>query len=320
VYDEASMTARRSFIAGAYRRMFGYSMVGRHEPCDLCGSPDSVVVGRFDRRLRPLTNVMCTHCGLIRQDPMPTDLELVEYYEREYRVQQKGAAEPHRRVVESNLRRSAGRLKHLQPLLPPRAKILDVGSGAGDFVHVATQAGYEARGIEPNLAYSEWSKRKFGIDVTVGTWETADVAPGSCDLITSHHVLEHLRSPSAVLRKFHEWLKPDGLLWFAVPNLKNAFTSPLNRFQFWHVHGFTPETHQMMALKAGFARLPGASLSGTETVLRRLPAPARDWFIYPNHAREMQEFFRENTLLRYVLRPKAYTRAAQHFARAIRTR
>ncbi|MEX0590913.1 MAG: class I SAM-dependent methyltransferase [Xanthobacteraceae bacterium] len=314
------MIASVGNVRDMYQRLFGYPMAGRHEPCDLCGSSKSIVVGRYDRRLRPLKNVMCSHCGLIRQDPMPTDSELEYFYEREYRVQQKGAAEPHPRNVERNLERSAARLEHLKPHVRPGAKILDVGSGAGDFVHLAARAGYDVRGIEPNLAYAEWSKKNFGIDVTVGTWETAEVAPGSCDLITSHHVLEHLRSPFAVLRKFHQWLKPDGRLWLAVPNLKWTVNSPINRFQLWHMHGFTPETHQMMALKAGFARITGLRGRSTEALLQRLPAPAENWFLFPDHAREMQQFFREHTLIRYVLRPKAYARAAQLFARALRTR
>lgn len=307
-------------LGAVYRRAFGYPTTGTHEPCDLCGGTESVVVGRYDRRLRPLTNVMCTRCGLIRQDPMPTAAELAQYYEREYRLRHKGSAEPHPRQVDRNLKRSSGRLALLRRLMPANAKILDVGSGAGDFVYLAAQAGYDARGLEPNVAYAEWSQRKFGIEVAVGTWETAEIAPGTYDLITSHHVLEHLRSPSAALRKFHEWLKPGGLLWFSVPNLRSAASSPLNRFQPWHLHGFTPQTHHMMALKAGFERLPATPLTDAQAVLRRLPAPEPNWFIYPGHAEEMQRFFREHTLLRHLLRRRAYVRAMDHFARMIGVR
>jgi SAM-dependent methyltransferase len=306
-------------FARLYARMFGYRIVGRHERCDLCGHGESLVVGRYDRRLRPLTNVMCLRCGLVRQDPMPTEQELSKFYEREYRLQQKGVAEPRRRHLQRDLAHSADRLNKLKPLLRPGARILDVGSGGGGFVHIAAEAGFEASGIEPNVGYAEWSKRQFGISVYIGTWETADIAPGSRDLIVAHHVMEHLRAPSAALARFHEWLAPDGLLWLEVPNLKSADRSPLSQFQFWHVHGFTPETLAMIALKAGFVRVSGRP-DRTVGVFRRLPAPPRDWFLFPDHAREMQRFFGEQTFLRYLLQPKAFRRAVRHVADAIRER
>lgn len=294
--------------------------VGEHLPCDLCGGQDAAVLARRDRRLRPLTNVLCARCGLIRQDPMPTEAELAAYYARDYRLDYKGAEEPRAQEIARSAEGAARRLAIVAPYLAPGARILDVGSGTGSFVDLAQRHGFDARGIEPNEAYARWSAARFGIRVEPGTWESADFAPASFDLVTVNHVLEHLRSPTATLTRLHRWIAPGGRLYVAVPDMKNPAASPFQRFHTAHVHGFAHESLVMLARKTGFAVEPVAGLTATALLFTRLDAPADDWFLYPGHAREMAAFFRANSPLRFLLRPAAYRRLVHHLRAQIARR
>jgi len=55
------------------------------------------------------------------------------------------------------------------------------------------------------------------------TIEEADVEPGSLDVVTLWHVLEHLDDPEAAVARLATWLKPSGgVLLVGVPNLNSA--------------------------------------------------------------------------------------------------
>jgi SAM-dependent methyltransferase len=290
---------------------------GDARTCDLCGSQDRMVIGRIGRDLRPLVNVVCRRCGLMRQDPLPSEAQLTEYYAKKYRLSYKGSAEPRRHDLERDRERAQARLALLEPILKPGMRILDVGSGTGTFLLHASQRGYAVHGIEPDAQYAARLTGQFKLPVHSGPWYTAPFPPGSFDLVVVHHVLEHLRHPTEALRRFHQWSAPDACLYLSVPNIKNPVASPLNRYQPAHLYGFSHETLVMTALKAGYAPLDLPNTGDTQMVFRRLPAPPDDWFIYPRHGEEMVEFFKNHTMLKFLMRPVAYRRILRHIKRGL---
>jgi len=289
-----------------------------HQACDLCSSVEDVVVGRRDRHFRPLTNVLCLNCGLIRQDPLPSEEELRDYYARRYRLHYKGVTKPSTFDVHRDEHRARVRMDVIALVLPENARLLDVGSGNGTFLRLARERGCRVQGIEPNIGYAEWAKRQFGIDAVHGGWADATFPPAAFDFITAHHVLEHLRSPTAALKQFHHWLAPGGHLYISVPNLADRKASPLNRFHSAHLHGFSRRTLIMMALKAGFERVKLPKTAGTTHVFRRLDTPPDDWMIFPQHGRELHAFLLKHNMLRYVLGPDPYRGWIRRLAERIR--
>lgn len=282
------------------------------EPCDLCGSTSGWIVGRWARDLKPLRNVMCAHCGLVHQEPLPTQADLDRYYEIDYRVDYKGALEPQPRHIKRDYERGEERMEKLAPYLGARARILDVGSGTGIFLKLAADAGHLIEGVEPNKGYAQWAQRELGLEITIAHWEKMELPANAYDLIVSHHVMEHLRSPMKALEQFYKWSAPNGLLYVSVPNIGDRDASPFNRFHRAHVFGFSPESLIMMARKAGFALAENQETDTTTLIFRRLDEQPDDWFCYPDHAAELAAFFSDNTLFRYLLRPKAYIRLAEH--------
>ena len=262
-----------------------YPYRGESVACPLCGERAGTIVARTDRRLKKLTSLCCDGCGLVRTDPIPTDAELDAYYSGEYRQDyQLAAARPSRRHIDISRREGAQRLALLAPGLPARAKVMDFGSGSGEFVQAAKDAGHDAVGVEPGRLFADFARAEYGVEIVSGPHAEVDFAPASLDLITSHHVVEHLRDPAAALVRMAGWLKPTGLIYIAVPDITRSGKPTFERFHFAHLYNFSPETLEMAARKAGLEPDPRFERQGTTLVFRKRPEVAGDWRLYPDAA------------------------------------
>ncbi len=110
------------------------------------------------------------------------------------------------------------RLALVRSLLAPPARLIDVGAGRGRFVLAASAAGYQSLGIEPSARGAD-AAAAAGAPVSRASIESAQLAPGSFDVATLWHVLEHLDDPGAALSAIGTWLRPGGALVAGVPNL-----------------------------------------------------------------------------------------------------
>jgi SAM-dependent methyltransferase len=110
----------------------------------------------------------------------------------------------------------------IELLSSDRGRILDVGCGAGDNarvirrkfphleIHGITHSQTEADLAAPFLA----SCRVFDVEGDL----PLDFAGMSFDVLIFSHVLEHLRHPALVLRRFSRLLRQHGAVLIAVPN------------------------------------------------------------------------------------------------------
>lgn len=96
--------------------------------------------------------------------------------------------------------------------------LLDVGCGNGNFLALVTECGWKASGVDPDAeAVAEGLRR--GVDVQLGGLEVFAGETECFDVITMHHVIEHLHDPIGALSDCYRLLKPGGVLWLATPNL-----------------------------------------------------------------------------------------------------
>jgi SAM-dependent methyltransferase len=100
-------------------------------------------------------------------------------------------------------------------------RLLDVGAGRGRFVAAALEAGWDAFGVEPAARGVEAARDVYGVTLRQASIDDADIAPGSIDAMTLWHVLEHVDSPEATLKRLAGWLRPGGLLLIGVPNVRS---------------------------------------------------------------------------------------------------
>jgi 2-polyprenyl-3-methyl-5-hydroxy-6-metoxy-1,4-benzoquinol methylase len=111
--------------------------------------------------------------------------------------------------------------KNVLDLVPDRAKyILDVGCGAGSNAKHLITKNKIVDGItlsKSEVKYAEVSCRKTFIhNLETGLPSLGD---SRYDAIICSHVLEHLCYPSCLLDDIRQYIKPDGVLIVALPNL-----------------------------------------------------------------------------------------------------
>ena len=135
------------------------------------------------------------------------------------------------------------------------SKILDIGSGDGSKLESIQKAYPEAAffAIEPSgTLQKELTKRNitFVSNDIETTWESQYQ---NFDFIIMRHVLEHMLDPISVLKKLHNVMADNGIIYIAVPNALNLDT-PLTSFFFRAVHTyyFSPLSITNILKKAGF--------------------------------------------------------------------
>jgi SAM-dependent methyltransferase len=198
-------------------------------PCPVCGGTRSRPLHvRTERR------ILRCDCGLVFIDPLPEPAAIAaretEAFHGELMAETKEMFAAYGRGYRADDPVVEGFTGHLATLarLTPGRRLLDVGIGTGLLIHLAHKAGWEASGIDICAEAAERAAAEFGVPVTVGDFERADLA-GGYDAITMADVLEHSHDPRAFLRRARALLKPGGVVYVGVPNHRSLvfFTADL---------------------------------------------------------------------------------------------
>ena len=114
-------------------------------------------------------------------------------------------------------------------------KLLDLGSGRGEFLHGFARQGFDAMGIDR----SRPSVPKFSEPVVVGDYERTGLpfADGEFSVLFSKSVFEHIVDISSLLKECHRVLVPGGRMIALVPD----WTAQWRHFydDWTHVRPFT---------------------------------------------------------------------------------
>jgi len=145
------------------------------------------------------------------------------------------------------------RFKFLENLLLNK-KILDFGSGNGGFLNFAKDTAKEVLAVELEKAVEP-----YYIKDNIPLEHNLDNIDKKFDLITSFHVIEHIKEPLNILEKLKDLLEDDGKLIIEVPNANDALLTvyeneSFSHFTYWscHLYLYTQHTLELLAKKAGF--------------------------------------------------------------------
>lgn len=127
------------------------------------------------------------------------------------------------------------------PKPSPGQRVLDVGCGNGDFLEAATDAGWDAVGLEPDPDAAAVGQAR-GFDVRAGGLEVLDGLSSCFDAVTLNHVIEHLHSPGDALAVILRVLKPGGVLYIDTPNIDSLGAAAFGR----HWRGLEPPRHLVL--------------------------------------------------------------------------
>lgn len=209
----------------------------------------------------------CVTCGLTRTSPRPSGEALATYYPADYGPhldagEEQGGHEPSARgapgLKDRVKRRFGSRRIWFTPDLPPGARVLELGSGAGHFVRHALARGWEVHAVEPAGAPATRLARDPRLSVHREPAEALSVPSGSFDAVFAWMVVEHLENPVTVLRKIAEALRPGGYFVFSVPNA-GSWEFPVFGSRWYgldvprHLWHFTPRTLARLLGESGLA-------------------------------------------------------------------
>lgn len=289
----------------------------QYVPCNLCGSEHWELVATKDRHGDPLHTVLCSECGLVYTNPMPTAQAITDFYSRDYRAAYKGVVTPKFKHIYRAGKGSLERLSRIKHLLKPGMVAMDMGSGGGEFVYLLRKLGLDAHGVEPNEGYANFSRQEYDLPVQIGFWQTAEVTPESLDLLTAHHVVEHFTDPQAAFKMFASWMKPNGIMVIDVPNIEADNHAPEKKFHFAHVYNFNPYTLQAMAARAGFELEASTPPSGTVMAFRKT-GKIQDLVKSKENAARVRNYTSQRTTLADVVSHRSLSDLLNRLMRQIR--
>lgn len=133
-------------------------------------------------------------------------------------------------------------------------KVLDFGSGNGGFLKLTKNISKEVLGVELEKAIIPFYKEE-----NIPLENSLDNISEKFDIITSFHVIEHIKEPLIILEKLKKLLEDNGNLIIEVPNANDALLTiyeneAFSNFTYWscHLYLYTHHTLNLLAKQAGF--------------------------------------------------------------------
>jgi len=263
--------------------------------CDVCGSSAStpLVDARDRQHFVPgrFALVACDACGTGRLSPRPVLSDLGRYYPAsEYYAHQPaaltfGSGERGLAAVRDQLRNDAvrglgypaprgpllsrgaarllgrplrRRLAYGAPGFPrwvPDGRALDVGCGNGFFLALLRHHGWRVEGVDASPDAAVTAERSFGIPVHVGELHD-EAVEGPFDFVHLSHVIEHVASPTDLLHRVRELLRPGATAYIETPNLASF------GFRVWREQWFPIEAPRHLWLFTGSSLGRAAAAAG----------------------------------------------------------
>ncbi|MBD3161739.1 MAG: methyltransferase domain-containing protein, partial [Candidatus Latescibacteria bacterium] len=188
----------------------------------------------YEHRGSLLQGTRCRACEVVFLDPMPTDEEIAALYGEEYFTTSGDTGGAHGRGAYLELAEEAELVRYVAARafdsvfrghLRRRGELLDVGCGPGFFLKAMRDLGWKVAGLEISAYAAQLARERHDLDVTTGSISTARFQADRFDAVIMGDVLEHLPRPVEALETVRTWMKPDGLLFVAIPSTLNLLST-----------------------------------------------------------------------------------------------
>jgi SAM-dependent methyltransferase len=138
-------------------------------------------------------------------------------------------------------------------------RLLDVGCSSGAFLSAVRSLGIDAEGAEPSPRPVKTALAR-GLKVYQGFLEELHLPSESYDVITLMEVVEHVKTPLALLRECRRLLAPAGMVVIKTGNADSWTARRLKeRWEYYdmskhggHISFFNPGSLKVMARRTGF--------------------------------------------------------------------
>lgn len=217
--NAARLIRAKYFLNSAARYAFRSQMA-----CSNCGARDNPV----EQRKAVVTQLRrCQSCMLLYRTPTDDPRDNERFYESEYVAElatQMPSAEQLQQMKATLFKGTSKDFSHHIACLRrcglsgPGLRLFDFGCSWGYASFQFAQAGFQVVGYEVAPTRRNYARDQLGVDVVKQFEELHEKSGGSFDCFFSSHVLEHVPSPSRVMREARALLKPGGLFVALIPN------------------------------------------------------------------------------------------------------
>lgn len=231
----------------------------KKQRCNLCNSVNYKLKYNIAYKDIIFKIAKCEKCGLVFQNPLPTDKQIKEMYDKDY-FNGKGFDEGVN-YYEGLKNKEAfdyiatSRIDNIEKFIK-KGKILDIGCGMGDFLDVAKKKGWNTHGVELSEYSSKIAKEKFGLDIFQGKIEDKLFKQKGFDAIIMIEVIEHLDNPKETLKRCNKIMKKDGLIVIGTADIGSIYARIKGKnwsyILLGHLHYFSKKTLVKMLTESGF--------------------------------------------------------------------
>lgn len=279
--------------------------------CDFCGHDKYFPLYDKMRHGLNLPTVICSNCCLCYTNPQPTPNTLSEFYSNYYHLFHGRYSGVDKNYLNKSRRFAKRRFETLINVEKniDQKKILEIGSGAGQFIKKLAEVGVDAVGIEPGKQSFNYCKsEKINIlNVSIEEFNPKE----KFDIISSFHVIEHVKSPKSFLKRCYDLLNMNGLIYLEVPNLYKPIGPYSDFFQFPHLFSFSYITLTNYYRSTGFEPIFIKDELHNLTIICRKMSPTSNNFcikIDPHHLRERIKFVEKIRRLAHSIPKLPYLR------------
>jgi SAM-dependent methyltransferase len=187
--------------------------------------------------------VVCTKCGAGFSDNIPEQIAFDRYYAdmSKYERNDKGGE-----LAYGNIKFFSEITDCIEPYVKKSESIVDIGCATGGLLAELKKRGYEdLMGMDPSAVCAAIAKRLFNIHVKTLTISSLGEVDDRFDMIMLTGVLEHLHDVEKSLKSLINLLKPEGRIFFVVPDASRYhkyFSAPFQFFSMEHVNYFSPHS------------------------------------------------------------------------------
>lgn len=222
--------------------------------CSICSSKKT----RIFFNLNGYEIRSCVSCNSQFLNPIPSKEILSKIYNDNYFIkplqyknslfskQKQNTADLHIKILKKFIKKE-------------NAKILEVGSGYGDFLHRAVIKGYDVTGVEYSKNSKKVIDKKFKnkkITVFDGELKNQNFKKKSFDIIVFFDVMEHVTDLNEFMIHVKKFLKKDGFVLLSVPSLDSLSAKVMKKswmeYKIEHLHYFNNKSLKEFIDKSGF--------------------------------------------------------------------
>ena len=187
----------------------------------------------------------CTQCDLVFSDPVAEPAELEAFYNSVYYEEIENVYHARRpdlkTLVQKRVEETARGLSGMVLPYVPSGVFFEIGTGHGAVLEAARRLGFDVAGVEPSQSAAIFGQEVLGLSkLRHGIFCAGDWPEAFCDVVYSHHVIEHVPDLNGFLQGINRILKPGGLVVVGTENHRNSWV-PYRKVRSWLKGRWLPE-------------------------------------------------------------------------------